>query len=53
MVMSSADSAAALMPVPANADAMVAIVSAMSFVENGEEANENEIRQGYLLAFAS
>lgn len=36
-----------------DADAMVAIVSAMSFVENGEEANENEIRQGYLLAFAS
>lgn len=34
-------------------DAMIAIVSAMSFVENGVEANEGEIRQGYLLAFAS
>lgn len=34
-------------------DAMIAIVSAMSFVENGVEANEDEIRQGYLLAFAS
>lgn len=34
-------------------DAMIAIVSAMSFVENGVEANEDEICQGYLLAFAS
>lgn len=36
-----------------DADAMIALVSAMSFVENGIEANEDEVRQGYLLAFAS
>ncbi|WP_289290605.1 structural protein P5 [Bacteroides sp. 41_26] len=36
-----------------DADTMIAIVSAMSFVENGVEADENEVRQGYLLAFAS
>lgn len=36
-----------------DADAMIALVSAMSFVENGIEANKDEVRQGYLLAFAS
>lgn len=36
-----------------DAGTMIAIVSAMSFVENGVEADENEVRQGYLLAFAS
>lgn len=34
-------------------DVMIAIVAAMSFVENGVEASEDEIRQGYLLAFVS
>ena len=29
-----------------DADAMIALVSAMSFVENGIEANEDEVRQG-------
>lgn len=36
-----------------NADDMIAIVAAMSFVENGVVADKSEIQQGYLLAFAS
>ena len=36
-----------------NADDMIAIVAAMSYVETGVVADKSEIHQGYLLAFAS